>query len=966
MVKIVAKLFGTPEIFYEENRISFPFRKAEALFYYLLVKKRAKRNELVNLLWCEANESTGKKNLRNAVYTIRKLFKDDIIISPSRSILMLNEDIDWHIDVENFLKDNIENNIEYEGEFLQGFLIKDAENFQEWMIGKKEEYKDKLIDRLNKKIDMDFKNKLYEEAESNCKRLIKIDELDEKAYRFLMGVYDQVENYNKGIEVYNKLVNILDKELAITPDVKTTELFEELIQKKAMKNKEDTEKSRSFLFGREKELKKLKKNFNNFIRDKEYKNMVLTGEEGIGKTKLAEEFMDKCIKDDSYKFISRCYEVEKHYLLKPWSQIFNQLGNIIKEDNIKIPVLWENVISYIFPGISIKDNIKHVNLIENVDILKYQVAEEIIINILKTISRNKKIVLFFDDIQWIDKSSLSLIKNIMQKNSDIFFVFTYRSYNKQELELFLSKMIKNNILDEIPIKRFSREDVFKFSKVYLGKNIITKELNHILYKETEGNTFFLVEILNNIRENKSLTDISDKTKNILRHRLLSISEESRKILNIFSIFFDKITLRDIISLSGKKELELMDIIEELQEKNIIKERITGDEIEFVFTHKKIRDYVYNQMSLSRKKLLHNKVANYIEGQMAYEDDSYYGRLIYHFNKSGNKLKELEYIVKNFKTYLQLTQEVFPLVSPKLIGKYDSKEVNKGEVIKKLEEIKNIIKELKKSGKGETLRVIELHYLNMLGKYYIATGDYKRGINITEKIIHKALEIKEYLLALEGYQQLIYYCMNTSNINMMEEYINKAFEIISKENYMDKKGVFLRFKGYLNILKGEYESAEELLKSSINILTTLDENNKYILNIAAAYHYMGDAKRINNQNEDAIIFYKRAVILCESKNIIVGLPTVYTNIGQAYYNMKDYKKSKEYIKKALSIYSKLNYLWGRSIAHGYMALLLIEEENYNLASLHLKKSKEVAEKIKNPNAMKVYEEVKDKMANRNKK
>lgn len=103
MDKVFVKLLGTPEIFYNEQRITFPFRKAEALFYYLLVEKQASRDELVNLLWSEVQESIGKKNLRNAVYMIRKIFGSDIIVSPQRAILMLNEEIEWAIDLDVFL-----------------------------------------------------------------------------------------------------------------------------------------------------------------------------------------------------------------------------------------------------------------------------------------------------------------------------------------------------------------------------------------------------------------------------------------------------------------------------------------------------------------------------------------------------------------------------------------------------------------------------------------------------------------------------------------------------------------------------------------------------------------------------------------------------------------------------------------------------------------------------------------------
>ena len=51
MITITCKLFGTPEILKNGEKIIFPYKKAEALFYYLMVKKQCFRDTLVELLW---------------------------------------------------------------------------------------------------------------------------------------------------------------------------------------------------------------------------------------------------------------------------------------------------------------------------------------------------------------------------------------------------------------------------------------------------------------------------------------------------------------------------------------------------------------------------------------------------------------------------------------------------------------------------------------------------------------------------------------------------------------------------------------------------------------------------------------------------------------------------------------------------------------------------------------------------
>jgi len=59
--KLEVFLFKTPQVLKNGSRVLFPLKKAEALFYYLVVNKQASRDELATLLWGELNEQNAKK-----------------------------------------------------------------------------------------------------------------------------------------------------------------------------------------------------------------------------------------------------------------------------------------------------------------------------------------------------------------------------------------------------------------------------------------------------------------------------------------------------------------------------------------------------------------------------------------------------------------------------------------------------------------------------------------------------------------------------------------------------------------------------------------------------------------------------------------------------------------------------------------------------------------------------------------
>ena len=185
------KMFNIPSCYINDEKLIFPFKKVEALFYYLLENKQATRDELVALLWAEEQEEIAKKNLRNAIYNIKKVFNSQIVISPEKHIVMLNEEVTIVTDVQCFLGNYFNAIDSYSGDFLQGFYVKKGQEFQQWVNIKREKYKDIYIKKLNNKIEEKQKEGDNNSLEKYCKLLVSVDEYNEEAHRMLMEVYSK-------------------------------------------------------------------------------------------------------------------------------------------------------------------------------------------------------------------------------------------------------------------------------------------------------------------------------------------------------------------------------------------------------------------------------------------------------------------------------------------------------------------------------------------------------------------------------------------------------------------------------------------------------------------------------------------------------------------------------------------------------------------------------------------------------
>ncbi|WP_313341357.1 BTAD domain-containing putative transcriptional regulator [Sedimentibacter sp.] len=226
---ISVKLLGTPSVKLNNELISFPYKKSEALFYYVVVNKKISREEAINMFWSESGEETGKKNLRDALYKIKTSTSENIF-SNSKSVIEFSNDLTVESDTDNITEANAVNL--YTGDFLLNFSVKNCYDFENWMQEKRDYYKEIYIKSIHNKINELISISDYSSIEKYGNILIKNDPYNEKTYRYLMKIHALSEDYNKAIRLYYELSNILKNDLDVEPEIKTKKLFKEILELK--------------------------------------------------------------------------------------------------------------------------------------------------------------------------------------------------------------------------------------------------------------------------------------------------------------------------------------------------------------------------------------------------------------------------------------------------------------------------------------------------------------------------------------------------------------------------------------------------------------------------------------------------------------------------------------------------------------------------------------------------------------
>ena len=225
MPKIEVQMFDIPCVKLDGVEVSFPFKRVDALFYYLICRKSATRQELVELLWEDCTEEVGYKNLRHTIYTLRKILGADLILTTQKTEVRLNP--------ERELASNLDRCGEGEAidkqRFLRGFTVKNAPNFNAWVDQVREQMAARTLSDLSDGAAQARAAGDLGRAERLSLEYLNRDGLDEKMVMFLMELYQQEGRYYKAANLYQRLKDKLAEELGITPLHETAALYYEIV-----------------------------------------------------------------------------------------------------------------------------------------------------------------------------------------------------------------------------------------------------------------------------------------------------------------------------------------------------------------------------------------------------------------------------------------------------------------------------------------------------------------------------------------------------------------------------------------------------------------------------------------------------------------------------------------------------------------------------------------------------------------
>ncbi len=667
----------------------------QSLLAYLLLHRDTPqaRRHLAYLLWPESTEAQAHTNLRRELYHLRHALPDvDDFLHVDAKSLLWRPNAPYALDVADFEANcaqveqateagdeaSLRITLEKAVALYSGDLLPNC--YDDWIVPERERLSQLFARLLERLIDLLEYQREYTLAIRHAQHLRRYDPLHEPTYRHLMRLYALNGDRSRALRVYQTCVAALKRELGVEPSPATRETYERLIEMNHSSAHgflgNSVPRTRVLhegrMVGRQLEWESMQVTWKKAAPrgDRGQAHFVLiSGDAGIGKTRLVEEMLDWANQQGIATARTSCYAAEGQLALAP-------VADWIRADVFRTPLLaldkiWLTEITRLLPGILIErpDLPRPTPLSESGQRLHFFKALAQVV-----LADSQPLLLVIDDMQWCDQETLEWIHYLLRcaPRRPLLLAGTMRPEG-MGIDHPLRKLMLNLLTTEqataIELGPLSPGATAELAAQVVGRDLDPDHAIH-LFTETEGNPLFVVEMVraqgvsgitqgNRVESNSNSTTLDypvgdknihqpsplpSKIHAVIQSRLSQLSPQTRGLAELAATIGRTFTFHVLAQASapeggagqsaaghGVDEETLVRGLDELLEQHIIREQEADA---YDFSHDKLREVAYAGISRARQKLLHRRVAQALEIVHSSDMDAVSGQIAAHYERAG--------------------------------------------------------------------------------------------------------------------------------------------------------------------------------------------------------------------------------------------------------------------------------------------------------------------------------------------
>jgi len=575
---------------------------------------------------------------------------------------------------------------------------------------------------------------------------------------------------------------------------------------------------------------------------------------------------------------------------------------------------------------------------------------EVLDQVLAFIAEERPLVLVIEDLQWADEATVRLFHFLTRRivGRRMFLLVTYRPEDtiverggrQHPLENVLQLLGRVEHFERIDLARLSRTDVSELLKRLYPGHEWGEEFGSMIFREAEGNPFFMVEILKLLTAEKVLVQrgetwalatavdkisIPDKVYDVVMRRLSRLGEREREILELGAVegdvFHSGTILRGL-------NLERMPLLKTLQFLEQVHHLIRAAGPQYHFDHSKIREILYDSIPHELRIEYHTVVGQFLAESYG-ESEEHAGVIAHNLLLAGLKEQALPFLVLSAHASARLFAHADAI---RYLERAESLLHDLHPERPPVERIRQLVDIRQRRGDQEYAA----------GRYRAALESYETALDQTraapdskrEADLVRAIGRMHYLLGHPAEAQKSYDEAIGRYTILLEE--ARAREDASRLNAV------LRELGKLHFFKGEMELAERFLREAIEMAEARGDERIH----AAALNNLGGIHYVRGDLEEAFACQRAGFAIRTRLGDDAGLAQSHKNMGILHYRIGESREASEHLNDALTLFRKATDRRGEAVTLRHLGNLHYQEGDHVGAQRHWEASLSLCRELGN--------------------
>lgn len=631
--RLRVRLLGAVEIILDGRRLSaFSSPRLQRILALIALRKVPQtRASIAFELWPNSSERQARTNLRKLLHELRRAFP-----GVEEFIEIEADAVRWHqaalstVDVLSFREAIASGDFERAARLYQGDLLPAC--YDDWVLREREDLRSEAL-RVYRRLAEDATERAdHRAAIKHAQMISEMEPADEAAARFQIEAYRTLGDMAAAMRAAERHCAYMRGELGVAPDPEIEALRRHMGARSPEQGGAASSQStadRSPFVGRNAEWDTLFAAWQTACAG-QARVALLTGEPGIGKSRLAQELARLVRAKGNEVCEARAYEAAGRL---PWGPIVDLLRSASVQDRIStLDKAWIAEIARLLPELG---QSREQSSGRDYD----QVAQrhrlfEAVGRAIATCDGPQLLVI--DDLQWCDPETIELIGYIVRANRNlpVLIVGTVRWEELSEthaLPAVVDALQHDHAVTVVPLEPLDKASTVTLAAELSGDEALDAGVAERLWRETEGNPLFVIEtIWAGLSLDGERSALTPTMRAVLRARLGQMSVHAQKLAELAAVFGRPFTLTSMCEAAGAAETGVADGLDELWHRRIVIDQ--GQT--FDFSHDKLREVALEMINPARRRQLHKVVAEAIAREHGDKSAAVSAQLAAHYEMAG--------------------------------------------------------------------------------------------------------------------------------------------------------------------------------------------------------------------------------------------------------------------------------------------------------------------------------------------